>query len=372
MDLEQQHARGVRPVGEPRLDEGVPQLLGLLAVTHDLGAARRRTPRTPLELKETLTSGMAVRSPTRSECSSAKNHRSPSNSTSCSPMGRLTRCPLSSIVVSMAIRASLTSSGDLLPALVLLGWRPPCVPAPCGWLCVTHGCPPRFGAAAPGSHLHGTTRMRGRASGGRGDGATGDLASRHATPETAAPRPTGVRRARRGPGGRGGRRPPARVPAGLLELEPGRAAAARRGAAHARAGPAGLLPRRPATGAGGLPARAGWSPTRWRCSTPPGSAGRTWSATTGAPAVAWAAAASHPDRVASLTVLSTPHPPGLRLVAAPLGAGAALLVHGLLPAARPAGGAPRARGWRPLLRRRRAARGGRRPVRRGGCASRAP
>jgi hypothetical protein len=61
-----------------------------------------------LSLNETFTWGFCWIWAITSESEYAKNHRSPSNSTSCSAIGRLTCLPSAVIVVSMQIRASLT------------------------------------------------------------------------------------------------------------------------------------------------------------------------------------------------------------------------------------------------------------------------
>ena len=53
-------------------------------------------------------------------------------------------------------------------------------------------------------------------------------------------------------------------------------------------------------------------PMWWRCSTRPGSSGRTSSGTTWAATAAWGVAGWHPERVATLTSLSTPHPAAFR------------------------------------------------------------
>ena len=79
-----------------------------------------------------------------------------------------------------------------------------------------------------------------------------------------------------------------------------------------RARPARLLAGRSPDGHGGLPHRSPRHPTSWRWPARSGSTSSTSSATTGA---AWSpgwSALRHPERLRTLTVVSTPHPARFR------------------------------------------------------------
>ena len=117
-----------------------------------------------------------------------------------------------------------------------------------------------------------------------------------------------VRRAGRRPRGRPRGAAAARLPGERRDVGRRRARAARGRAAHDRAGPARLLPRRPAGRRRRATRCTGWWPTRSACSTRTGWArahvlGHDWGA-----AVGWNLAGRHPDRVATLTAVSVPHP----------------------------------------------------------------
>ena len=74
----------------------------------------------PPEPTPTLTSGDAAMWVTQSESRSAKNHRSPSNSTSCSAMGRLVSFPSGVVVVRKPKRSPWRSSATLLVSSALM------------------------------------------------------------------------------------------------------------------------------------------------------------------------------------------------------------------------------------------------------------